>query len=141
LCRFGLALERIGELRAEARREFLVRDAVAVRQNTLRHVERAEYEVDNREGGGEILLAAAFGGGVMPAMEAGEAITYLNGPSVQSSLAWTKAECAMMIGSRTTKMLGEMPMSSITTSASTAPKNRLIGWKSAAEIHYRSSEE
>jgi len=56
-------------------------------------------------------------------------------------LAWTKAECAIVIGPSTTKIFGEMPASSITTSASTAPKNRLIGWKRAAEIHSRSYEE
>src|ERR1700732_2882646 len=51
----GLVLERIGELGAEARRKFLVGDAVAVRRCAFRHVERAEDEIENREGRGEIL--------------------------------------------------------------------------------------
>ena len=71
----------------------------------------------------------------------GVAITYLNGPSVQSRLACTKAECAMVIGPSTTKTFGEMPASNKTTSATTLPKNRLTGWKRAAEIHSSSSEE
>src|SRR5262245_29711124 len=64
-----LILEGISELRAEARRKFLVGDAVAVRQYAFRHVERAEDEIENREGRREVLLAAALGRGVMPAME------------------------------------------------------------------------
>src|SRR5436853_7562176 len=69
------------------------------------------------------------------------ASTYLNGPSVQFRLACTKAEWKVLNGPTHSMTLGEIPASSRMTSTAIVPRNRLTGWKRAAEIQSRSSEE
>src|SRR5580704_3907138 len=61
--------ERVGELGRKAFGKFALVDAIAVRQHAGGHVEGAEYQVEHRESGGKVLLAAAVGRGVVPAVE------------------------------------------------------------------------
>ena len=110
------------ELGAEARRKDAIRDAIARRKYSRRHVEGAENDIEQRKSSGEILFAAGSRRRVMPAMKTGEATTYLKGPSVQSRLACTKAECARVKGASRTKTLGDIPAKIMTTPASTALK-------------------
>ena len=59
----------IEHLRGKAWRKGPVGNAIGAGQGRSRQVKGAEDQVEHREGCGEILLAAALGGGVMPAME------------------------------------------------------------------------
>src|SRR5579862_3227745 len=61
--------ERMHELSAETFRERPVVDTVVIGKLAGRHIEGAEHDVEDREGRGKILLAAPFGGRVVPAME------------------------------------------------------------------------
>src|SRR5580692_3147259 len=63
--------ERMHQLAGKAYREFALADPVIVGQLTGRHVKRPEDHVQDRERRGEVLLAAAVGGRVVPAMEHG----------------------------------------------------------------------
>src|SRR6201987_906611 len=71
----------------------------------------------------------------------GVASTYLNGPSDQLRLACTNAEWNVVNGPTQSMMLGEMPAISNMTSTAMVPRNRLTGWKRAADIQSRSSDE
>src|SRR5690242_17149272 len=59
----------IHHLGAEALGEASVVDAIGVRQRLLRHVERTEQKIPDRERAGEVLSAAAIRRGVVPAMK------------------------------------------------------------------------
>ena len=113
--------------RAEARREFLIVDAVAVGQVAGRHVERAKDEIENRERGGEILLAAAIGGGVVPAVE-----------DRRRNHVFERAERPVEVGMHESRMgdgdrseydenVGRDAGKQQHTSANTEPKKRLTG--------------
>src|ERR1700692_4307127 len=61
--------ERMHQLGAEALRERPVVDAVLVGKLAGRHVEGAEYDVEDREGRGKVFLAAAVRRRVVPAVK------------------------------------------------------------------------
>src|SRR5687768_11460859 len=65
----ALLAEWIGQLSADLGGDYLIVHTVIVRQPVLRHAERAEEDVPEREGACEIGIAALFERGVMPAME------------------------------------------------------------------------
>src|SRR5438046_2376909 len=64
-----LLTEWIGQLPTDLGGDLLIVYAVIVRQPALRHAERAEQDVPEREGAREIGIAALFQRGVMPAVE------------------------------------------------------------------------
>src|ERR1700753_3458014 len=65
-CPTDLLPERIGQLSDNFAGKGLIADAVAVGELVFRHPERPEQQVPNREGSGEVGIAALIERGVMP---------------------------------------------------------------------------
>src|ERR1700728_5370775 len=79
--------ERMHQLAGKAYRGFALADPVIVGQFAGRHVKRPEDHVQDRERRGEVLLAAAVGRRVVPAMEHGT-----------RDHVFERAECPVEIG-------------------------------------------
>src|SRR5271154_855825 len=61
--------KRIGQLPDDLGRECLIADAIGLGEVVFRHPEGSEQQIPDREGSGEIGIAALFERGVMPAMK------------------------------------------------------------------------
>src|SRR3954452_23806930 len=126
-----------GDLRGDRRLVL----AVIVREPVFRHSERSKQQIPEGKSAGKVSVATLLQRGVMPAVKTGLASTYLKGPRVQLRLAWTNAEWKVVKGPTQSITLGDIPAISNTTSTMMVPRNRLAGWKRAAEIQSSSSEE